>query len=158
MPEPTGSTKQSKSFREREALQTDASGMSMSGPLVEAQNAGDIEPAAAERVAYASAKPVLASYCAPCHTTEGSRSTRAARKHFNMDTYPFGGHHSAAIGREIREVLGASGPKATMPKDDPGSVQGDELRLIVAWADAFDKAHPGAPGATHDHESGDDND
>jgi hypothetical protein len=45
-----------------------------------------------------------------------------------------------------------------MPKDDPGSVQGEELRLIIAWADAFDKAHPGAAGATHDHESGDDND
>jgi mono/diheme cytochrome c family protein len=157
MPQRTLTTRASQTPSEREPMQSDTSDVSSSGATVEERDDADIERAAAEQVAYASAKPVFASYCAPCHTSDGSKFTPGARRHFSMDTYPFGGHHSAEIGHEIREVLGASGGKATMPKDKPGSVQGDELRLLLAWADAFDQAHP-APGATHDHQKGDEPD
>jgi hypothetical protein len=74
-----------------------------------------------------------------------------------MDAYPFGGHHSSEMGGEIREVLGVSGAKATMPKDEPGKVQGEDLRLILAWADAYDRAHEGVgagdnrAGDGHEH-------
>jgi hypothetical protein len=40
-----------------------------------------------------------------------------------------------------------------MPADKKGTVKGDELALIAAWADAFDKAHAGGAheGAGHKH-------
>ncbi|NNE18386.1 MAG: hypothetical protein HKN10_07915 [Myxococcales bacterium] len=57
-----------------------------------------------------------------------------------MDGYPLGGHHSAEIAETIREVLGASGKKATMPRNDPGVVQGQDLVLILDWAQSFDRA------------------
>lgn len=66
-----------------------------------------------------------------------------------MDGYPFGGHHAGQISGTIREALGASGQPATMPKDRPGAVQSEELRAILDWADAFDRAH--AAGNHDDH-------
>jgi hypothetical protein len=43
-----------------------------------------------------------------------------------------------------------------MPQDNKGAVKGDELALIAAWADAFDKAHAGGAheGMGHDHDHG----
>jgi hypothetical protein len=53
----------------------------------------------------------------------------------------------------VRKVLGAGGAgKATMPSDDPGAVTGDDLRLIIAWADVFDHAHA-EPSAESTHKS-----
>ena len=53
-----------------------------------------------------------------------------------MDAYPFGGHHTKTIGFTIRDVLGISGKKPTMPYDKPGSVVGDDLASVSAWTDA----------------------
>lgn len=69
-----------------------------------------------------------------------------------MDRYPLGGHHADEIGSMVRQSLGASGSPATMPRDHPGVIEGDELRVILEWADAFDRAHPashGGGGHTH---------
>lgn len=97
--------------------------------------------------AYERARPVFQRYCASCHTTAGERSRPAALRHFNMDSYPLGGHHTNEIAATVRNVLGTSGERATMPRDRPGVVQGDDLRLILEWADAFDRAHP----PSHNH-------
>jgi mono/diheme cytochrome c family protein len=100
-----------------------------------------------EQEAFESARPVFERYCASCHTTRAGK--RAALRHFTMDRYPFGGHHADQVSSTIREVLGASGQPATMPKDRPGAVQGNDLRAILDWADAFDRAHAAAnPKAT----------
>lgn len=116
--------------------------------------------AAAERAAYDRARPVFEQYCAKCHTTAGRNAKRASLSHFNMDSYPLGGHHAAEIGNTIREVLGATGEPPTMPRDNKGAVRGDDLALILAWAEAFDRAHPsqdherqerGGHGGGHDH-------
>ena len=69
-----------------------------------------------------------------------------------MDAYPFGGHHAAEITASIREVLGTTGKHPTMPRDDPGAVDGEELKLILAWADAFDKTHPAGASERHHHD------
>ncbi len=62
-------------------------------------------------------------------------------RHLAMDGYPFGGHHAREAAQVVREVLGIGGDgKVTMPSDDPGSVKGNDLRLIAAWADAFERA------------------
>ena len=98
------------------------------------------EALAAETAAYEKAKPVFEKYCASCHTKAGKKSARKKLDHFDMDTYPFGGEHTAFIGNHIRDVLGLSGKKATMPDDKPGSVTGADLALIQAWADAWDAA------------------
>lgn len=49
-----------------------------------------------------------------------------------------------------------TGKDSSMPMDDPGAVQGDELALILAWADAFDRSHgaglPKHHGHGHGHE------
>jgi hypothetical protein len=69
-----------------------------------------------------------------------------------MDQYPFAGHHAHEIADTIRKVLGAGKSKPTMPLDKPGAVQGAELRLILEWADAYDRAHPprlDSPGHHH---------
>lgn len=103
------------------------------------------------RAAYKAARPVFETHCARCHTSAADyRKKDKALKHFSMDAYPFGGHHAHELGTTIRNVLGASGKKATMPLDEPGAVKGKELALVFAWADAFDAAG-GADGHKHGH-------
>jgi hypothetical protein len=109
---------------------------------------------AAEMAAYEAAKPVFEQHCGGCHnpSDKPSKARKNALKHFSMGSYPFGGHHAAELGVTIREVLGAGDGEATMPKDDPGAVEGDELERILAWADAYEKAH--AAGAGHHGQHG----
>lgn len=94
-----------------------------------------------ERSAYEKAKPVFDRYCSSCHTTAGSRSQGLALQHFEMDHYPFGGHHATEIAAAVRRVLGADGSKPTMPPDRPGAVEGEDLKLILAWASQVDVSH-----------------
>lgn len=109
----------------------------------------------AERAAYDRARPVFERHCAKCHTTAGRNARRALLSHFNMDAYPLGGHHAAEIGATIREVLGATGEPPSMPRDNKGAVRGDELALILAWAEAFDRAHPAHEHHEHGEGHGD---
>jgi hypothetical protein len=104
---------------------------------------------AAETAAYDKAKPVFEKYCSTCHTKAGKKSAKKKLDHFSMDTYPFGGEHTAFIGNHIRDVLGISGKKATMPFDKPGSVKGDDLALIKAWAEAWDAAEKAGAHPPH---------
>lgn len=119
---------------------------------------------AAETAAYERAKPVFEAHCARCHSRTGKMSTAKKRGHFDMTTYPFGGHHAMEIAKEIRTALGMTGGKPTMPYDRKGSVKGDDLALIAAWADAFDAAHAGGAHEGHgdddhgDHDDHDDHD
>jgi mono/diheme cytochrome c family protein len=110
---------------------------------------------AAETAAWQAAKPAFEKACATCHTSAGKKATKKKLAHFNFDAYPLGGHHTATIGFTIREVLGLSGKKPTMPFDKPGAVKGDDLASIKAWSDAWEAAekagvHRATP-ATHDH-------
>lgn len=107
----------------------------------------------AEKAAYDRARPVFDRHCARCHTSAGDhRQQKKALPHFSMDAYPFGGHHATELAETIRQVLGATGEDATMPEDDPGSVQGEELAIILAWADAFERSH--AAGLHEGHGKG----
>jgi hypothetical protein len=107
---------------------------------------------AAEQAAFEKAKPVFDKFCAKCHTKTGSKMSQKKLDHFDMTTYPFGGHHAMEISKEIRKSLGISGGKPTMPFDKKGAVKGDELALIAAWADAFDASHKGGAHEGHgDH-------
>ncbi len=107
---------------------------------------------AVETTAYENAKPVFAKYCASCHT-KGQRGAKPKTlEHFEMTTYPFGGHHAMEVGKNVRKVLAIGGGKATMPKNKPGSVKGAELALFASWADAFDASHAG--GAHEGHGTG----
>lgn len=115
--------------------------------------AHELGPAASElseQEAYERARPVFERYCASCHTS--GTGERAALRHLTMDRYPFGGHHADQISSTIREVLGADGQPATMPKDRPGAVRGDDLRIILEWAEAFERAHAAADHSEHRHE------
>ena len=98
---------------------------------------------AAEMSAWETAKPAFTKYCANCHSKDGKKAAKKKLDHFTMDTYPLGGHHTGTIGITIREVLGLSGKKATMPYDKPGSVKGDDLAAIKAWTDAWEAAEKG---------------
>jgi hypothetical protein len=115
----------------------------------------EADPMTQEMQTYEQAKPVFEKYCAGCHT-ERARGTEHAEAllHFSMDRYPFGGHHADEIGAEIRAVLGATDNEPTMPPDNPGVVRGEELALVLAWADAFDRAQAvraAAQGPDHQH-------
>jgi hypothetical protein len=113
-----------------------------------------VELLAAETAAWETAKPVFDTACALCHTSAGKKASKKKLDHFNFDTYPLGGHHTATIGFTIREVLGISGKKPTMPYDKPGSVKGDDLAKIKAWTDAWEAAEKGGAHpavAEHDH-------
>lgn len=104
-----------------------------------------------EQRAYERARPVFERYCAACHTRASGNS--AALGHFVMDIYPFGGHHEAQIAATIRRVLGATGERPTMPVGQPGAVRDAELRFILDWAAAFDRARlPAAGKQTGHHE------
>jgi uncharacterized membrane protein len=102
-----------------------------------------VKPTPEERAAFEAAKPAFERSCFRCHTAAGKKSKRKAIQHLAMDAYPFGGHHAHEVGKVVRRALGVGGDgKATMPSDEPGTVTGEDLRLILAWADAFDRAHP----------------
>ena len=105
-------------------------------------------------------RPVTLS-CASCHAKGGRMAKAKSLDHFDMTSYPFGGHHAGEITATIRKSLAIGGGKATMPKNKPGSLTADELAAVAAWADAFDAsheggAHEGMPGhdghdGHHDH-------
>ena len=95
---------------------------------------------AAEMAAFEKAKPVFDKSCASCHTKTGKKASKKKLDHMDMTSYPFGGHHTGTIGITIREVLGISGQKPTMPFDKPGSVKGDDLATIKSWTDAWEAA------------------
>jgi hypothetical protein len=99
------------------------------------------KPTAEELAAFSAAKAAFERHCFRCHTTGGKKSKPKAMSHMSMDGYPFGGHHASEAGAMVRKVLGDRDRKATMPSDDPGSVTGDDLKQILAWADSFDTAH-----------------
>lgn len=109
---------------------------------------------AVEMAAFDEAKPVFDKYCAKCHSKDGAKQSASKREHFDMTTYPFGGHHAMDVHNEIREVLGVTGKKPTMPADKKGAVKGEELELIKAWADAFDASHNGGAHEVHDAHGG----
>ena len=116
----------------------------------------DTDPLAAETNVWNTAKPIFDRACSSCHTTAGKKASKKKLDHFNFDLYPPGGHHAATIGFTIRDVLGISGKKPTMPDDKPGSVKGDDLATIKAWTDAWEAAekagaHPPAPKHDHSH-------
>ena len=104
---------------------------------------------AAETAAYEKAKPVFEKYCSTCHTKAGKKSAKKKLDHFSMDTYPFGGEHTAFIGDHISDVLGLGKKKATMPYDKPGSVKGDDLATIKAWIDAWEGAEKAGAHPPH---------
>ncbi|MDX2054614.1 MAG: hypothetical protein SFV15_19595 [Polyangiaceae bacterium] len=114
-------------------------------PDHEAQHAGSHHAeravSSSERAAYEKAKPIFDRYCSSCHTTAGSRSQGGALQHFDMDHYPFGGHHANEIAAAVRGVLGADGSKPSMPPDRPGAVEGEDLKLILAWASQVGASH-----------------
>ncbi len=114
---------------------------------------------AAETAAFDKAKPVFDAKCSGCHSKGGRMAKAKTLGHFDMTSYPFGGHHAGEITATIRKSLAIGGGKATMPKNKPGSLTADELAAIAAWADAFDAshaggAHEGLPG--HDGHGGND--
>ena len=110
---------------------------------------------AAETAAFEKAKPVFEKACAKCHTKSGKLAAKKKLDHFDMTTYPFGGHHAMEISGAIRKSLGIDGSKPTMPFDKKGSVKGEDLALIAAWADAFDASHKGGAHEGHgDHGHG----
>jgi hypothetical protein len=92
-----------------------------------------------EQAAYDAAKPAFEAHCFSCHA---DAKNDEAREHLDMTTYPFTGEHAEMAGDAVREVLGATGHAPTMPADDPGSVTGGDLDLLLAWADAWNDAHP----------------
>lgn len=107
---------------------------------------------AVETAAYDKAKPVFAKYCASCHQQGQKKAKKESLEHFDITTYPFGGHHAMELGEAVRDVLAITGGKPTMPKGKPGSVKGEELALIASWADAFDASHAGGAHEGHgDH-------
>ncbi len=109
---------------------------------------------AAENAAYEKAKPVFEKYCAKCHSKDGRKQSVSKREHFDMTTYPFGGHHAMEVHIEVREALGLTGKKPTMPADNKGAVKGEELELIKAWADAFEASHKGGAHEGHEQHGG----
>jgi hypothetical protein len=110
------------------------------------------KPTPEEIAAFEAAKPAFERHCFRCHTTAGKKSKRKALAHIAMDQYPFTGHHADEAGAVVRIVLGQdASEKVTMPSDDPGAVTGDDLARILAWADAFNHAHPTRPGDSDAH-------
>jgi hypothetical protein len=107
---------------------------------------------AAEKAAYEAAKPVFDANCSRCHVAGQRKAKKKILGEFEITAYPFGGEHGGhQSATYVRKVLGIDGSKPSMPADKKGAVKGDELALIAAWADAFDKAHDGgahegAPG------------
>jgi mono/diheme cytochrome c family protein len=120
---------------------------------------------AAETEASQAALPIFATHCARCHMPGEPDATDDTLHHFSMEAYPFRGHHAHQMGDTIRAVLGADGGEPTMPDDDPGALSDEELEVVLAWAEAFDRAHAAGAGyhaehrgSDHDHDGDHDHD
>jgi mono/diheme cytochrome c family protein len=98
------------------------------------------DAAAAELAAYQAAKPAFDEYCGECHTQSGAKATEEKLHHIDMTAYPFTGGHTESLGPTILHVLGLDGSEATMPKQAPGTVPDDALKVIEAWAAAWQAA------------------
>jgi hypothetical protein len=117
---------------------------------------------AVEMAAYESAKPIFEEQCGGCHTPDESlKKPKKGVSHFSMAGYPFDGHHKTELGQSIRVAIGATDKPATMPQDDPGSIEGADREAILAWSDAFDAAasakvgyHASSEEGGHEHSSG----
>lgn len=92
----------------------------------------------AEMAAYLQAWPAFERHCFRCHNAAGEETSRKALEQLEMGRYPFGGRRGPIAGRAIRKALVGAAGKRTMPKDDPDSLNSDDLVLILKWADAFD--------------------
>tara|TARA_R110002096_G_scaffold436100_2_gene667793 strand:+ start:45369 stop:46091 length:723 start_codon:yes stop_codon:yes gene_type:complete len=114
---------------------------------------------AMEMAAYERAKPIFEEQCAACHTPDPSRKKpKKGVSHFSMAGYPFDGHHKTELGQSIRAAIGGTDKPATMPQDDPGSIEGADLDALLAWSDAFDAAASAKVGyhasaGAHEHSS-----
>lgn len=111
---------------------------------------------ASETVAWTTAKPAFDKACASCHTKDGKKAAKKKLDHFDMSSYPPGGHHTGTIGYTIREVLGLTDKPATMPYGKPGTVKGEDLALIKAWTDAWETAEKGGAHPPHGPDKDDD--
>ncbi|MEJ7600078.1 MAG: hypothetical protein WKG01_19375 [Kofleriaceae bacterium] len=100
---------------------------------------------ATETAAFVKAKPVFDKFCQGCHVKGQKNASAKKLNQLDLTAYPFTGEHSKAS--DLRDVLGLSGKKATMPKTKPGAVKGDDLGTIIAWADAWDAAEAGGAHA-----------
>ena len=125
---------------------TPVSAAPVDASVVDATPTGDAVPfqidyGEAERTAWARAKPVFAKYCAKCHTKHVRGATAESLDAFDMTKYPIAGKYTKVVGDVVRDVLGQSGVPAKMPKDKPGTLVGDDLALILAWTDAWARAH-----------------
>ena len=128
---------------------------------VPVQRAAEPDLLALEMAAYERAKPVFEEACGSCHLPDPSATKpKKGVMHFAMGSYPFGGHHKSELGQAIRVAIGATDKAATMPLDDPGSIQGEDLQAIVAWSDAFQAASAAGLGhhamqgeASHEHDA-----
>ncbi|MDQ3340518.1 MAG: hypothetical protein M4D80_35620 [Myxococcota bacterium] len=96
------------------------------------------EALATETAAYEKAKPVFETACKSCHFKGQKNASAKKLAELDITTYPFAGKHATA--KDVRTVLAIGGGKPTMPKNKPGSVKGDDLAAIAAWADAWDAA------------------
>ena len=64
---------------------------------------------ARETEAWQAAQPAFAKHCAACHSKDGKKASKKKLDHFDLGTYPPGGHHAATIGFTTRDVLGRPG-------------------------------------------------
>lgn len=103
--------------------------------------ASQAELDAAERAAFDRAKPVFDRYCIACHTKRGKQKTQKRLDAIDFTKYPPAGRYAKIVGGAVRDVLGQSGVPATMPFDRKGAVVGDELAVVMAWVDAWARAH-----------------
>ncbi|MBI1947633.1 MAG: hypothetical protein HYS27_18225 [Deltaproteobacteria bacterium] len=115
---------------------------SSGAPPADAPTAPTHVVTAEEQAAFLAAKAVFTARCLACHSRTGARRGPRALRHLDMTSYPFAGRHAAQAGAAVREAL--TGKKPSMPKGKPGSLTAEELALLLAWADAFDRG-PAAP-------------
>lgn len=97
----------------------------------------------AESNAWLQAKPVFDKYCAGCHTQTGKQADQKKLDDFDFTIYPSSTRHPRTIGFTVRDVLGISETKPTMPADQPGTVSGRELATAKIWIDAWEAAERG---------------
>lgn len=127
----------------QQACRTVAALVAVGLALTSTASRADAEPinddvALVEVAAYVQARSAFQRHCFRCHAITGEEATKKSLERLDMSRYPFGGRRGPIAGRAIRQVLGDGGGKPTMPKDDPGGVQGDDLLVISKWADVFD--------------------
>lgn len=92
-------------------------------------------------------RPLFVMHCFRCHAGPNSELSADARKHLDMATIPFAGHHGDGLTSIIEALTPGKDNDVSMPPDGPELPKKD-IAMMVGWAECSATAWPKVQAAS----------